>query len=60
MAVRAPCSFDGAVTGFTQGYAVGGVARGKTMDLDVAGGKAEGYERRCGMNGLGEKIGGEG
>lgn len=60
MAVRAPCDFDGAVTGSWQGAAIGGIAQGKTMDLDMTRGEAESYQRRCRMNGLGEKVGGEG
>lgn len=60
MAVRAPCGFDGAVTGSRSGATVRGIARGKMVDLDVTRGKAESYDRRNGMNGLGEKVGGEG
>lgn len=60
MAVRAPCGFNGAMTGSARGGAIGGIARRKTMYLDMTRGKAESYERRYGMNGLGKNVGGEG
>lgn len=60
MTVRAPYGFDGAVTGPWRGGSAGGIAQWKTMDLDVTRSKAESDERRCGVNGLSEKVGGEG
>lgn len=60
VAMRAPCGFDGAVTGSRWEATVGRIARGKMVDLNVTRGKAESYDRRYGMNGLSNKVGGEG